>query len=317
MQERKLKLTLETVTPLFLGGADPQGKPELRAASFRGELRFWLRALLGGVVGSDDTQRLHQLESNLMGSTGSASPVTISLTGQDLRSENFRPLPHSTSKTFTFPGFAPNERFILTLSPRPGLTTIPEGVLAALLLLLNLGGLGKRSRRGFGSLQVQDVQASGLDLPREAVDLLEAKPADGRNLVRHVQSLVTWGQKVVQGQPDRVRSNPAYPVLSSACATILVGKRPADPQSYETAMQGFWELLRGKYQRNERAFGYVGGQQRRASPLIIHITRTPQGYHLVMTAFYSSGAWEVIRNFLEDARKKWDGEYILGGRQDD
>jgi CRISPR-associated protein Cmr1 len=39
-----LTVELETVTPLFLGGAEPRGSPpELRAASVRGALRYWLR----------------------------------------------------------------------------------------------------------------------------------------------------------------------------------------------------------------------------------------------------------------------------------
>lgn len=42
-----LTLTLETVTPLFLGGADPRGAPELRAPAFRGMMRYWFRAVLG------------------------------------------------------------------------------------------------------------------------------------------------------------------------------------------------------------------------------------------------------------------------------
>jgi len=58
-------LYLETVTPLFLGGADPRGEPELRAASFRGALRFWLRALLGGMIGDKNLDALHQAEATV------------------------------------------------------------------------------------------------------------------------------------------------------------------------------------------------------------------------------------------------------------
>jgi CRISPR-associated protein Cmr1 len=45
-----LAVTLETVTPVFLGGADPRGAPELRPPAFRGAMRYWLRAALGGVI---------------------------------------------------------------------------------------------------------------------------------------------------------------------------------------------------------------------------------------------------------------------------
>ncbi|MGQ9600679.1 MAG: RAMP superfamily CRISPR-associated protein, partial [Anaerolineae bacterium] len=51
---QRLTVTLETVTPLFLGGADPRGAPELRAPSFRGATRYWLRAALGGTIGDND-----------------------------------------------------------------------------------------------------------------------------------------------------------------------------------------------------------------------------------------------------------------------
>lgn len=45
---KKINFTLETLTPLFLAGND-QNAVELRAASIRGHLRYWYRALLGGL----------------------------------------------------------------------------------------------------------------------------------------------------------------------------------------------------------------------------------------------------------------------------
>jgi len=45
---KKLSFMLETITPLFLSGND-QTTVELRAASIRGHLRYWYRALLGGL----------------------------------------------------------------------------------------------------------------------------------------------------------------------------------------------------------------------------------------------------------------------------
>jgi hypothetical protein len=36
VEGRILTVTLETVTPMFLGGADPRGTPELRVPSVRG-----------------------------------------------------------------------------------------------------------------------------------------------------------------------------------------------------------------------------------------------------------------------------------------
>ncbi|HYK85247.1 MAG TPA: type III-B CRISPR module RAMP protein Cmr1, partial [Ktedonobacteraceae bacterium] len=50
MQE--VTFNVETITPLFLAGAD-QNTAELRAPSFRGAMRYWFRALVGGMVGTD------------------------------------------------------------------------------------------------------------------------------------------------------------------------------------------------------------------------------------------------------------------------
>ena len=43
MQIQKVTVKLESVAPLFLGGAEPHSEPELRPPAFRGELRYWLR----------------------------------------------------------------------------------------------------------------------------------------------------------------------------------------------------------------------------------------------------------------------------------
>jgi CRISPR-associated protein Cmr1 len=76
--ETTLSVPLETVTPLFLAGAEPRGAPELRPPAFRGALRYWLRAALGGVLG-DDVSAVRQAEAAVFGSTDGASPVTVRL----------------------------------------------------------------------------------------------------------------------------------------------------------------------------------------------------------------------------------------------
>jgi CRISPR-associated protein Cmr1 len=81
MSMQKISVVLETITPLFLAGADPRGEPELRAPSVRGALRYWLRALLGGFAEFQTLANLQRQESKIFGSTdsklGGASPITI------------------------------------------------------------------------------------------------------------------------------------------------------------------------------------------------------------------------------------------------
>jgi CRISPR-associated protein Cmr1 len=101
-----VKYGFEIVTPLFVGGSDPQ-QPEIRAASFRGALRFWLRALLGGVLG-DRPDKIFQCKSQVFGSTDYASPVVVRLEPHNLGSDSFNPLPHKQVK-FRFNGFKPGQ----------------------------------------------------------------------------------------------------------------------------------------------------------------------------------------------------------------
>ena len=65
---------IEVVTPLFLGGADPQ-KAELRAASIKGALRFWWRA----VYGCDDLEDMKKIEAGIFGSTENKASFNLQI----------------------------------------------------------------------------------------------------------------------------------------------------------------------------------------------------------------------------------------------
>ncbi|HPU57120.1 MAG TPA: type III-B CRISPR module RAMP protein Cmr1, partial [Verrucomicrobiota bacterium] len=45
---KTLTATYRIVTPMFLGGANPESQAELRISSIKGALRFWWRALMWG-----------------------------------------------------------------------------------------------------------------------------------------------------------------------------------------------------------------------------------------------------------------------------
>lgn len=196
----QLTLELQTVTPLFLAGAEPRRAPELRVPSIRGELRYWLRAALGGVLGDRDLDTLRQAEAQIFGSTQRASAITIQVehspfdavpfTKQRAISTGKRSKP--TGRDYLFwsmaesgsiergnyvppkPMIPPGTRFTLTLKLRAGVKDA-ENVLAqagaALWLWLHLGGLGSRSRRTAGSLSVVSLAGSldslSFDVPKD------------------------------------------------------------------------------------------------------------------------------------------------------
>src|SRR6266699_294978 len=89
MQE--VTFEVETITPLFLAGAD-QGTAELRAPSFRGEMRYWLRALVGGLVGTsgEELTKVKDIEATVFGSTNMGSAVRIRVSEPSTKPEEFK-----------------------------------------------------------------------------------------------------------------------------------------------------------------------------------------------------------------------------------
>ncbi len=177
----KVGFTLEVVTPLFVAGAD-QDQAELRAPSFRGVLRYWLRALLGGIYGTSGPglARVWEEEKSIFGTTNQGSAVMLRLeldglgnpepfereqsqrdsrgqwqpTGRDYLLWSMDPPGESKARQF----YPAGRTFQLTLSVR-GQDRVPlDKSVAALWLLTYLGGLGSRSRRGAGSLAVTKVE---------------------------------------------------------------------------------------------------------------------------------------------------------------
>ncbi|MEM3505579.1 MAG: type III-B CRISPR module RAMP protein Cmr1 [Archaeoglobaceae archaeon] len=202
-----MRVELETITLLFLAGAN-QREPELRAPSFRGLMRFWLRALLGGVLGNNP-QEIFKHESAVFGSTEHASPVIVRVDLRDeLQSEDYRPLPHNPKKSFTFKGLAPDQIFTLTLLSRD--ENALKKAAKALQLLCLLGGLGRRSRRGFGSLQIVNG-----DLPK-----LEASTT--KELSSRLKEQL---EKITGNKFASVSSTPSFPILHPWWTQIRVYKK--------------------------------------------------------------------------------------------
>jgi len=73
----------------------------------------------------------------------------------NVHQDPYRPLLHNSRKSFTFNGIKPSETFSLELVPRRPYTSVSRIVLFTTALWFLLGGVGKRSRRGFGTLRLQ------------------------------------------------------------------------------------------------------------------------------------------------------------------
>ena len=176
--------TYRLLTPLFGGGVKPKEMDPVtvvRATEVRGQLRFFWRAVRGWQAeGSLD--RLRELEARIFGSTERSSPLVVFLEtkerGQskdafvDQPGKRFpKPQPNVAHPYLAFPLQRTNQDpknypvqvgvvFRLTLRfPKE----LREEVEAALWAWETFGGIGARTRRGFGA-----IAREGSSPPKEA-----------------------------------------------------------------------------------------------------------------------------------------------------
>jgi CRISPR-associated protein Cmr1 len=253
---QSLDVTLKIITPLFLGGAEPRGEPELRPASFRGALRFWWRAAFGGAVG-EDLDILRSAEASVFGSNERGSSLVVRLTPvgsitnaeyvkqRAIHRSGTRPKP--TGRDYLFWSMAstgrkerdnyqpphkyitPATKFKLTLQARPG---DPNGKVAlqeaaaALWLLVHLGALGSRSRRCAGSLLATNELTTSLsDLlwrfstPKKASEL-KAQLEEGLHGIANAL--------VARHSPNQKNPLAAFDIIRSGhCRIWIVSDRQA------------------------------------------------------------------------------------------
>lgn len=212
------------VTPMFLGGADQQAD-EIRPSSVKGILRFWWRALnwsrYRGMAGATDAcvlQALHDEEARLFGSaatdkSGGQGVFLLSavksepkkfVQGEvhpDLTSEGMaaaRYLGYGLMAAFSSKVkgtkaaqldrncIKHDQVFTIKLKFR----NQPDvSIINAIKILGLLGGMGSRSRHGYGSLALQEIKHDGKVIWTMPISV-EAYQAEIKNLFSD-SSLVT------------------------------------------------------------------------------------------------------------------------------
>lgn len=181
---QSIVFTCKTVTPMFLNGADGQ-TPELRAPSIKGAMRFWWRALHGHLPLMDipDKQEkgkilvkgLKTLETEIFG--GSGETVQRSNVLIQVSSEKEPPIYHERElvphKPMKGKAFDEGTTFDVKLTllkeirdEKNNLYFDLEHLKNLFMLTCYLGGLGKRVRRGMGSV---DIEAIDFDSKEEKV----------------------------------------------------------------------------------------------------------------------------------------------------
>jgi len=163
---KTIRFEIETITPMFLAGAD-QRKAELRAASIKGLMRFWWRSLQA----ESDIHKLREKENKIFGSSDEkigGSRFSIRITQADRRPEReFRNPGRQDPVGYMFypvfmqkdrkrPYYPKGTRFHVVLSSRD--IQCLKTTAASFWLLVYMGGMGTRSRRGAGNIAVLNIE---------------------------------------------------------------------------------------------------------------------------------------------------------------
>ena len=325
-----MTVTLRTVTPLFLGGAaqvasgveNTRDGPipvfrvpaEIRPPSIRGVMRFWFRAFFwneGGLRGlrEQGAQRFGSPDAGQCpvrmqwrGNVTNSLPWLKSVPEVGVQYLGFTLNTHVKEdgnkirriREYVAPGYE------FTLVFRSADLAALKAHWAAIWLFGHLGGIGLRSRRGFGSLSIREVTGSPIPLrlavQAQSWEEVAAVISEGlqkleRELgVSLIRQPVGFAQ-LHQGQPIRIVEGPGDGWKEWGQALNGIGLE----------LQQFRRGLKPIHRR--KPFGLplkgVSEEERHASPLLIHVGEMGTGMKFAsLTAFHSArlmGEWDASR----------------------
>lgn len=323
----KLSVTFKTVTPLFLGGADPTEKAELRPASIKGALRFWYRAI--------DPDYNRAAEEEIFGSTDAGQCVFgIKAATLDIK-PGLKGDARWEGKKTAYLGYGPiirdkdarkslairhyinsGSRFIITLFFNKRATSDVRGKIERTLWAFSvMGGLGSRSRKGFGSLVVTDVVGAESKLPwrfaacKELQDSLNEFIRCKMSPHKGVQEYTRWSEKarcVVTNEKENGEAALEWLGAELHNYRSFRGDKPANFVSDHDAVLNYLKTGAIANPPLRTAFGLphnyfftkslpfvpaeinlMEGKQkgRRASPLLLHIQELTSGKSCVVATF--------------------------------
>lgn len=296
---RFLDLDLKAVTPLIIGGALRQA--EIRPPSFRGMMRYWLRAFLAGVLGPD-LASVTAVERTVFGYQRHASLVALRV----LQGAPAAELPPITAE---FPGagyllysayqnrrdaIPAGERFRLRLQTRPfapnpitvGGVKLDETAAwdlaaASLWLATRLGGSGSRARRGAGSIRF----AAEPDEWPEALPPARIQATTPRGYADELTADLARLRRAFGWQPvDEVEPLPPFSVLHPDSCQILVLDQ-AFP-SWQAALDTVGQTFQAFRSRQPDDYAAVKGVLTQAQARVHEVKRAIFGLPLMF--FFSS-----------------------------
>lgn len=236
----KVELHCKAITPMFMTGADGKSV-ELRPSEFKGMMRFWWRA----IKAEDNLTQLKKEEADIFGGTGERegkSKVSLRVILEKLNICPYRLLPHKDNKIL-YPSIRENSEYLVVLASLNDINFYKDIFVISTIL----GGFGKRSRRGFGSIEVEDL-GNNIDLTHICKILNSIK-----------DSYVLKNSKIIN-----TASGEDYPWIKE----IEIGKRSS--KNVDEILQ---IIGKASHNHNYDSLGYAKGKDRFASPIYVSVIK--------------------------------------------
>jgi len=297
----QLEHNCEVVTPLFLGGANSK-VAELRAPPIKAAMRFWWRALYEG----ENVGQMAKREAEIFGSKEKKAVVTVKLdhlNGQPVLED----LPSGkrimvTSKGKTFPIsiveylayglFDPKQKTSKYLKehiePKNCFKVIvtftknvETDITKAMKAMITFGGIGSRSRNGFGSLHCSDL-----------FDQTFKKQGDLKSFTSFSNEAILFGEfnTYVSWEDALCEIGTAY-----RAARLTLEER------HKFDKRGFIAMpIEAKFEKNIPQSIKDG---RHAKPYFLHVNKTPDGKYrgqiLFLPYLYKAGPNDTTNRVKE------------------
>ncbi|MCF2136433.1 MAG: type III-B CRISPR module RAMP protein Cmr1 [Candidatus Thorarchaeota archaeon] len=280
---------LTSVTPTFIAGADQriiEDNP-LRPTSLKGLMRWWFRAIKGGAIYSSSSQEFENVtkeENRIWGSTRAKSKIIIRVKSPKIKKKRNIKEKTRRNKGIKYLTYGIENRPYIDIDSNFELELLYPHSLSAeeknkiestIWLLFNLGNVGAKSRKGFGSFMVSETENLNSELEFE-------NPNDCESLVEYLETNIRECFKIFEiNEQTTHQTLPAFPIISPNYWKLKI-----IDQVFESAFD---------------AIDFIGSRIRsfREDPKTLHTRRTRKGkeysyrttkdYTAVRAVFQTSG----------------------------
>ncbi|MGF7396692.1 type III-B CRISPR module RAMP protein Cmr1 [Thermoanaerobacterium thermosaccharolyticum] len=268
----ELRILCKVITPMVMTGSN--GKDvELRPSEFKGMMRFWWRA----TKAENDLNELKKKEVELFGKIERKSNFGIRVVPCEvMKIEEANILPHKKNG-YKKNAISSNYIFEVILScPDDKQLQLCKNIF---ILSTILGGYGRRSRRGFGSVRAVSIN----DIPLEqTIDLSYIASLLNNSIGSNVYTITR--NKIVSG-----KRGGNYPWIKE----IVLGKKTKD---INKLLKKISQAAHDFYNYRDLSLGNI--KPRMSSPIYVSIIKEYDNYIPIVTTLNSY--------YSKDKNYKWD-----------